>query len=189
MKTSTLFSIAAFIGMILMAVPAGAQAQKNEQNPEAWREKVKAQKVAFITTRVDLSVEEAQKFWPVYNQVSARRDAAVQTENEAFRNLRKAVKEGDDAKIAEAMKAYTAAVDNKDKFISADVAAYRKVLPEAKVAKVILAEEQFRRDQMARLHQSHKPGQAPAQAHGKGFGKGKGPQKGQAAQQDANAAE
>ncbi len=161
--------------MILMAVPAGAQAQKDGQNPEAWREKVKAQKVAFITTKVDLTVEEAQKFWPVYNQVSARRDAAIQAENEAYRNLRKAVKENDAAKIAEAMKAYTAAVDNKDKFISADVAAYRKVLPEAKVAQVILAEEQFRRDQMARLHQGHKSG--------------KGPQKGQGAPQIPQAAE
>lgn len=189
MKTSTLFTVAAFIGMLLMAVPAGAQAQKKGLNPEAWREKVKAQKVAFITTKVDLTVEEAQKFWPVYNQVSARRDAAVQAENEAFRNLRKAVKENDEAKIAEAMKAYTAAVDNKDKFISADVAAYRKVLPEAKVAKVILAEEQFRREQMARLHHGHKPGQDAGQAHGKGFGKGKGAQQRQGAPQDSKVAE
>lgn len=180
MKTSTLFTIAAFIGMIWMAVPAGAQAPQKGQNPEAWREKVKAQKVAFITTKVDLTVEEAQKFWPVYNQVSARRDAAVQAENEAFRNLRQAVKEKDEAKIAAALKAYTAAVDNKDKFISADVAAFRKVLPEAKVAKVILAEEQFRRDQMARLHQNHKPAKPE---------KGKGPQKGQGAPQNPQAAE
>ncbi|MBP5539838.1 MAG: hypothetical protein J6X69_08500 [Bacteroidales bacterium] len=182
MKTSTLFTIAAFIGMIWMAVPAGAQAPQKGQNPEAWREKVKAQKVAFITTKVDLSVEEAQKFWPVYNQVSARRDAAVQAENEAFRKLRQAIKDGDEAQIAEAMKAYTAAVDNKDKFISADVAAYRKVLPEAKVAQVILAEEQFRRDQMARLHQNHKPAKPEK-------GMGKGPQKGQGAPQNPQAAE
>ena len=31
------------------------------------REKVKALKVAFITEKLELTTEEAQKFWPVYN--------------------------------------------------------------------------------------------------------------------------
>jgi hypothetical protein len=32
------------------------------------RERIKAFKTAFITERLDLSPEEAEKFWPVYNQ-------------------------------------------------------------------------------------------------------------------------
>lgn len=35
-------------------------------NPEK-REKVKALKVAFLTEKLALSSEEAQKFWPIYN--------------------------------------------------------------------------------------------------------------------------
>lgn len=31
------------------------------------REKVKALKVAFITKKLELTTEEAQKFWPIYN--------------------------------------------------------------------------------------------------------------------------
>jgi len=31
------------------------------------QERIKAQKVAFITERLDLSSAEAQKFWPIYN--------------------------------------------------------------------------------------------------------------------------
>lgn len=31
------------------------------------KEKVKALKVAFITEKLDLTTEEAQKFWPIYN--------------------------------------------------------------------------------------------------------------------------
>lgn len=31
------------------------------------REKVKALKVAFITEKLELTTEEAQKFWPIYN--------------------------------------------------------------------------------------------------------------------------
>ena len=31
------------------------------------KERIKAQKVAFITERLDLSSKEAQQFWPIYN--------------------------------------------------------------------------------------------------------------------------
>jgi LPS O-antigen subunit length determinant protein (WzzB/FepE family) len=37
------------------------------QRGEKMRERLKAQKVAFITERLDLSADEAQKFWPIYN--------------------------------------------------------------------------------------------------------------------------
>lgn len=32
------------------------------------RERIKAQRVAYITDKLDLSPAEAQKFWPIYNQ-------------------------------------------------------------------------------------------------------------------------
>ncbi|MCB0665633.1 MAG: hypothetical protein KDC80_07420, partial [Saprospiraceae bacterium] len=31
------------------------------------QERIEAQRVAFITQRVNLSPEEAQQFWPIYN--------------------------------------------------------------------------------------------------------------------------
>ena len=36
------------------------------------RERITAKKVAFITEKLDLSVEEAQKFWPVYNELEKK---------------------------------------------------------------------------------------------------------------------
>jgi len=33
--------------------------------------KLEAMKTAFITSRLNLTTEEAQKFWPIYNQYSA----------------------------------------------------------------------------------------------------------------------
>jgi len=38
------------------------------------REKIKAQKVAFITKKLDLTSEEAQVFWPVYNEYEKEKD-------------------------------------------------------------------------------------------------------------------
>lgn len=37
------------------------------QTPQEKKDKIKALKVAYITEKLDLTTEEAQKFWPVYN--------------------------------------------------------------------------------------------------------------------------
>jgi hypothetical protein len=50
-------------------------------------ERLEALKIAYITKRLDLSPEEAQKFWPIYNQYSeelkrARQDAIRNNKSE-----------------------------------------------------------------------------------------------------------
>lgn len=39
-----------------------------DEDPVKRAEKVQALKIAFITQKLDLSTDEAQKFWPVYNR-------------------------------------------------------------------------------------------------------------------------
>lgn len=41
---------------------------KAQDVSETRREKVEALKIAFITQKLQLTPDEAQKFWPVYNQ-------------------------------------------------------------------------------------------------------------------------
>src|SRR5450432_1658903 len=61
--------------------------------------RLEALKIAYITKRLDLSPEEAQKFWPIYNQYAeelkrARQDAVRNNKSEieldeALLNIRK----------------------------------------------------------------------------------------------------
>lgn len=53
--------------IFLFALPV--MAQKREKS-EYDKEKLESAKVAFITQRLDLSPEQAEKFWPAYNQHS-----------------------------------------------------------------------------------------------------------------------
>jgi hypothetical protein len=46
-------------------------------------ERLEALKIAYITKRLDLSPEEAQKFWPIYNQYA---EELKQTRKDAIRN-------------------------------------------------------------------------------------------------------
>ncbi|MEZ4999234.1 MAG: hypothetical protein R2744_06050 [Bacteroidales bacterium] len=48
-------------------------------------ERIAAEKVAFFTKRLNLSVEEAEKFWPVYNDFSSRKEKINQDRNNLMR--------------------------------------------------------------------------------------------------------
>lgn len=53
------------------------------------KEKIKAQKVAFITNKLNLSPEKAQLFWPVYNEAEASMEKEMKDfrENYDIRNI------------------------------------------------------------------------------------------------------
>ncbi|MFS4415267.1 hypothetical protein [Maribacter sp. 2307ULW6-5] len=61
----------------VLLVSFGALAQQNER-----LERVKALKVAFFTERLDLSPEEAEAFWPIYNAHETRMQALRQRERD-----------------------------------------------------------------------------------------------------------
>lgn len=46
---------------------------QDSRTPKDHRERVEAAKVAYLTDKMDLSSEQAQKFWPIYNEFQAKR--------------------------------------------------------------------------------------------------------------------
>ncbi len=63
-----------FIVFLLCFMPIWANAQdqrlrKSDQDRKAEREAIQAQKVAFITQEVGFTAEEAERFWPLYNEM------------------------------------------------------------------------------------------------------------------------
>ena len=66
--------------LLLLAMPAVAQQEADpEEAPEAQaadpkvKEKINAARVAYITERLGLTSEEAEKFWPVYREYTQKR--------------------------------------------------------------------------------------------------------------------
>ncbi len=54
--------------LILTFVFTHVQAQKNEK-----KQKMEAAKIEFITQKLNLSPEQAEKFWPVFNEFDVKR--------------------------------------------------------------------------------------------------------------------
>ena len=63
--------------LLLCLLPVWATAQdqgqrKSDRDRRTEREAIQAQKVAFITQEVGLTSEEAEKFWPLYNEMDRK---------------------------------------------------------------------------------------------------------------------
>lgn len=56
-------------------------AQNNRPGFERYLEKYKSEKISFLTEKLDLSVEEAEKFWPRYNKYQNERDEIIKTKS------------------------------------------------------------------------------------------------------------
>lgn len=141
-----------------------AQDRQEKKNGKDWREKVRAEQVAFITSELDLSESEAQAFWPVYNEVQKQRREAFRTTGEAYMNLQKGV---DEKEVSQLLDKYLEAKKAGEKMEADAVARYKKVLPVNKVAKLLLAEEKFRQNQIHRLGQGRGPGQGGGNGNGR----------------------
>lgn len=61
--------IIALVILVCVAFVSKAQDQKNKFEFD----KFKSEKIAFITTAIDLTPSEAEKFWPVYNQFEKKK--------------------------------------------------------------------------------------------------------------------
>jgi len=120
------------------------------------KEKVDAMKAAYITRELDLSSDEAQQFWPVYNEMDKKieelrlataekmmkmRDEGKKVEDMSDEELKAMMEERleNDEKIAQIKKQY------HEKFL--------KILGVKKTAKLYMAEMDFTRELMRKTRQ------------------------------------
>ena len=55
--------------IMLFSITSFAVAQEQQQRPDPKQEeKIQALEIAFISRKLNLTTDEAQKFWPVYNE-------------------------------------------------------------------------------------------------------------------------
>ncbi|MEO0037753.1 MAG: hypothetical protein RIQ59_964 [Bacteroidota bacterium] len=109
------------------------------------KEQIKALKVAFITTKLDLTPEEAAKFWPVFNAFEDKQKEIKKQKNRAFidrtedNSLDKLSEKDAAALLTQMESAEDELYQLKKKF----VANLKGVIPSVKILKLKRAEEEF----------------------------------------------
>lgn len=141
----TIYIFTALVLMLASAVSALAE--------ENWKEKMMSEKIAFLTMEMGITPEEAQVFWPVYNQIDKERDEAMRKVFGSFKAMEDAMSAGKSEKdISKLLEDYLEALDKQGDIEKKAYQAYSKVLPVAKLAKLYVSEEKFRRQHIRKLH-------------------------------------
>lgn len=138
----------------VLAACLGMTADAHKRCDNDWKEKIMSEKIAFLTLEMNITPEEAQVFWPVYNQVEQEKDAALEEVIKSYRALKTAVEQNTDTERL--LDAYLAAQQNLRKIDNEAPEKYKSVLSADKVAKLYVAEEKFRRQHIRKLHGGNK---------------------------------
>lgn len=167
MKRFTAISIL----LCVLSLTAFAQWMPQRDSDEARKQgadRINAAKVAFFTQQLDLTVDEAQKFWPVYNEYNKEVDAARDELRKANMTMNNPEKKSDELRAA--LKSYSDSQKKEAQLTEQYINKLLKILPVEKVAKVFTAEEMFRMQLLYQFRQGGPgapgaPG-APGSNHG-----------------------
>jgi Spy/CpxP family protein refolding chaperone len=120
-----------------------AQGEKMKEK----REQIKTMKVAFLTTELDLTSAEAEKFWPVYN---AFEDKQFELRHQKMGAFIKKIKDGSVNQMTEKeASTFLNQMESNDEEIfmlrKKLTATLRNILPASKILKLKKSEEDFNR--------------------------------------------
>ncbi len=136
-----LFKILAIV-TLFSSMSFYAQGEKMKEK----REQIKAMKVAFITSELDLTSAEAEKFWPIYN---AFEEKEFELKHLKIRSFIKRYREGKDKMTEKEASLLLSQIENSEE----DIFELRKkfidnlkgVLPALKIIRLKKSEEDFNR--------------------------------------------
>lgn len=135
----------------LLSVPV--YAEREDDGRRDWQEKMKAEKVAFLTSAMELTSAEAENFWPIYNNMESERHECFGKTMKAYKALDEAVKADKSEKvISTLLNSYFEAVQETKNIDAKYTESFAKVISVKKIAKMFIGEEEFRKQQISRWH-------------------------------------
>ena len=153
MKQKSRIIITLAASLMLAVLPVFGQGNGRSVDGHGWRARMQSAKIAFLTSEIDLTPEEAQVFWPVYNKMEKEKEEAMKKSRTAYWELEKAVNDEKNTKdISALLKTYLEANDASGDIDAKYIKDFQKVIPAEKVARLFLAEEHFRINQIRKLN-------------------------------------
>lgn len=151
-----------YITLCLLIWATSANAQANCSSPRERQEhfkQIQSAKVAFFTAQLQLSTEEAEKFWPVYNKYWEIKSKEHESGTSIFKRICNATSGTmSDVEMKSLMLEWQNHKKKENDIENLYLEEFYKILPVKKVLQIYVAEEQFRRkmiDMWKRPHQNN----------------------------------
>ena len=123
------------------------------QDRGKMKERIKAQKIAFITEKLDLTPDEAEKFWPLYN---AHEDTIDTIKSKDLRPLKMEMRSDENISDQRANQLLEKLIKAESDMHSAKlklVKDLKKVISAKKIIQLKAAEDQFNRKLLEHLRE------------------------------------
>jgi hypothetical protein len=88
------------------------------QRPQVDQEKLQSARIAFITTRLDLKPEQAEKFWPIYNQYNDGREKTMRQISELGKGVETVSEDEAKSRIQQRLKLQSELLDKEEGFVN-----------------------------------------------------------------------
>ncbi|MGL4956377.1 MAG: hypothetical protein ACRC9X_04295 [Bacteroidales bacterium] len=122
-------------------------------------EQMKAQRVGYFTTMLDLTAQEAQVFWVVYNEFSDKRDALHCLRREIMRKIRREKLE--DKTALQLVENMLQNIEDMLQLQREYKSKFAAILSPQKLLKYYAAEESFKTELLNKLRKNHPNGNSP----------------------------
>lgn len=102
---------------LLFLLTAGTvMAQRPNQNIDP--EKLQAARIAFITSRIDLKPEQAERFWPIFNKYTEQREVSMKSISQLNRGSDAITEEEAKTRIQKRLQLQQKLIDDEKVFVS-----------------------------------------------------------------------
>ncbi len=139
MKREIVIILAVVFAFLNLAVNA-----QDRESHEARMEKYRTEKVSFLSTRLDLTPAEAEKFWPIYNQMEKERWEAQKARRDLENKVSAAEESLSDNEVIKLTRDFAGSMQQEGALITSYNEKLLKVLPPKKVLKLYKTENEFR---------------------------------------------
>jgi len=133
-----------FIPLQIEAQSPGTQDRRVHVRPRVPDEQIQKERIAYFTEAIGLTTEEAQLFWPLYNEMDNKRTALFEERASIIHKFMNEPDKLNDKQLEEHLNRLIA-IQQKEVALPAEYdAKFRKVLPARKVMNLYVAEMGFR---------------------------------------------
>lgn len=147
---------AGILSLLLIILPLTGFSQENKKpvGSQANKDKVEELKIAYITKELNLSITEAEKFWPIYNEMNKK----IREERKNKKKVEKEIRESGDKITEEELKTKLNSILDSEikeaqlkKEYSEKIAA---VIGYKKALRLLKIEQEFKRELLKRLKET-----------------------------------
>lgn len=129
--------------LLFLSITTFAQGGKFREKFQQKKDQVKAMKIAFITSELNLTPDEAAKFWPLFNEFEEKQKAIRQDKIKNYIDRSQGSEKLTEKEALNLLNQMETAEEELHQLRKKFVANLKGVLPATKILKLKKAEEEF----------------------------------------------